>query len=159
MNKLTYLVIHCTATPAGRWVSPDDIIRWHTSPSPEGRGWDRVGYSDLILLNGNIHDFVTENDNEIVESWEMTYGVKGINRISRHICYVGGIDKNTFIPRDTRTLPQTIAMENLVLNIVSKYPKIKVAGHYQFARKACPSFDVPEWCKSIKLSSQNIYTL
>ena len=36
MAKLFYLVIHCTATPAGREVSAEEIRRWHTAPPNEG---------------------------------------------------------------------------------------------------------------------------
>lgn len=157
MGKLTYLVIHCTATPNGRWVSPEDIIKWHTAKPPRGRGWDRVGYSDLILLDGKVHDFVVENEDENVDSWELTYGVAGINSISRHICYVGGLDDKTFVPKDTRTIQQRIAMEDVVNKIIKLHPNIKVAAHYNFARKACPSFDVVDWCKQIKLHPKNIY--
>lgn len=157
MAKLTYLVIHCTATPKGRWVSPTDIIKWHTAPKPVGRGWDRVGYSKLILLDGKIHNFINENDNDLVENWELTYGVAGINSISRHICYVGGLDGKLFTPKDTRTVEQMIAMEDIVTGLIEKHPEIKVAGHYQFARKACPCFDVVDWCKQIKLHPKNIY--
>ena len=40
--RLRYLVIHCTATPAGMDVTADMIRRWHTSPvSKGGRGWTR----------------------------------------------------------------------------------------------------------------------
>lgn len=47
MAKLFYLVIHCTATPAGREVSAEEIRRWHTaSPNEGGRGWKQVGYTD-----------------------------------------------------------------------------------------------------------------
>ena len=31
-NKLQYLVIHCTDTPAGREVTSDEIRHWHTDP-------------------------------------------------------------------------------------------------------------------------------
>jgi len=157
MGKLQYLVIHCTATPKGRWVSPDDIIQWHTAKPPKGRGWDRVGYSKLFMPNGKIHSFVEENEDEFVQSWELTYGVAGINSVSRHICYVGGLDEKTFLPKDTRTVEQRISMENYIENILPIHPNIKVAGHYQFARKACPCFDVVDWCKQIKLHPKNIY--
>lgn len=157
MAKLTYLVIHCTATPRNRWITPQNIIEWHMSGPPKGRGWDRVGYSKLILLNGVVHSFVKENDNDIVESWELTYGVAGINSKSRHICYVGGLNEQTFKPEDTRTLEQRVAMEALVVSMINKHPDIKIAGHSSFANKACPCFNVPLWLKSIKVPIKNIY--
>jgi N-acetylmuramoyl-L-alanine amidase len=44
-NKLNYLVLHCTATPEGRPVTKEDIIRWHTNPVHlGGRGPCRAGW-------------------------------------------------------------------------------------------------------------------
>lgn len=151
-KKLKYLVWHCTATPEGRFVGPDDIIRWHKAKPPQGRGWDRVGYSKLVMLDGTIHSFVDENDDDVVDPWEMTYGVAGINSISRHYCYVGGLDKDIFQPKDTRTQEQLISMRHLTKVFLLKYlhTEVEVKGHYHFAKKACPCFDVDEWLKKEK---------
>jgi len=150
-NKIEYLVIHCTATQEGRAVTKHDIEEWHL----RGRGWDRVGYSDMIHLNGVIENLTPYNDNDLVESHEITWGATGINSISRHVVYVGGIDKK-LKPKDTRTGEQLAAMERYVKQVLKKYPSIKIAGHNQFAAKACPSFDVPKWGKSIGISDKNI---
>ncbi|MBS4034396.1 MAG: N-acetylmuramoyl-L-alanine amidase [Ignavibacterium sp.] len=151
-KKLKYLVWHCTATPEGRFVGPDDIIRWHKAKPPQGRGWDRVGYSKLVMLDGTIHSFVDENGDDIVDPWEVTYGVAGINSISRHYCYVGGLDKDTFQPKDTRTPEQLISMRFLTKVFLLKYLHldVEVKGHYHFAKKACPCFDVEDWLKKEK---------
>lgn len=158
MGKLTYLVLHCTATPEHRHVTSDEIRRWHTAPAPKGRGWKQVGYSEMIHLNGEIETLVKYDDNDIVESNELTNGALGINSISRHIVYVGGIDKDDYKPKDTRTPEQLESMKNFVLDFVSKHPGIKVAGHYHFAQKACPSFNVEQWLKSIGVEEKNIYS-
>ena len=156
-KKLKFLVIHCTATQEGMPVTPTMIKAWHTLPQPRGRGWDRVGYSKLILLNGVVHSFVDENEDEFVDSWEITYGVSGINSVSRHICYVGGLD-NKLNPKDTRTPLQTLSLTELVKIHIQKFPEIRVAGHYHFAAKACPCFNVEEWLRSIGIPEKNIYT-
>jgi N-acetyl-anhydromuramyl-L-alanine amidase AmpD len=109
----------------------------------------------MIHLNGVIENLTPYNDNDLVESHEITWGATGINSISRHIVYVGGIDKK-LKPKDTRTGEQLAAMERYVKQVLKKYPSIKIAGHNQFAAKACPSFDVPKWCKSIGISDKNI---
>ena len=31
------------------------------------------------------------------------------------------------------------------------YPNAEIAGHNEFARKACPSFDVKEWLETVKI--------
>lgn len=182
MPKLTYLIIHCTATPEGREVLPRDIWDWHTNPVelsdgrlkfngeiyksdnelPEevrgkrGRGWRVPGYSDMILANGALHNLRPYDDDDVVDPWEITNGVAGINDISRHVVYVGGCDKKN-TPRDTRTQAQRETLALYVKRHVSRYPSIKVAGHNQFANKACPSFDVPAWLRSIGCPEQNIH--
>ncbi len=157
MAKLEYLVIHCTATPEGREVTSEEINRWHTNPkSKGGRGWSRVGYSELIHLDGTIETLIDYDDNNFVEPWEISNGARGINSKSRHIVYAGGTDKNGK-PKDTRTKAQKEALEMYVKAHTTIQTQWKVAGHNQFAAKACPSFDTVKWCKSIGLQDKNIY--
>lgn len=155
--KLTYLVIHTTATPEGRVVTPGDIKRWHTSPPPQGRSWKQVGYSDMITIEGELINLVPYNEDDNVDKWEITNGVAGINSISRHVVYVGGCDEN-MKPKDTRTNEQLKTLSEYVWNTIEKHPDILVAGHNQFtAAKACPSFDVPTWLLEIGVDEDNIY--
>lgn len=157
MSKLKHLVIHCTATPEGREVTSDEIRRWHTSPvSKGGRGWKQVGYSEMIHLDGTIEELVPYNDDNNVDSWEITNGASGINSISRHIVYVGGTDKNGKA-KDTRTQAQKDALEMYVKAHTTLQPQWTIAGHYHFASKACPSFDVEKWLKSINIQDKNIF--
>ena len=155
--KLKYLVIHCTATPSGMKVTPEDIRYWHLAPPPHGRGWRQVGYSDMILLDGTLVNLVPYNDDDNVDRWEITNGVAGINSQSRHVVYVGGTDKQ-LKAKDTRTPEQLQTLSDYVRRTILKHPDIKVAGHNQFAAKACPSFSVPLWLSSIGVMPKNIYT-
>jgi N-acetylmuramoyl-L-alanine amidase len=155
-QRVKYLVIHCTATPKGRPVSSADIRRWHTDPVAKGgRGWKRVGYRAMIHLDGTIEQLVANNDDGIVDSWEVTNGASGINSVSEHIVYVGGGTDSR--GEDTRTPGQLKSLESEVKRVIKRSPKIKVAGHNQFAAKSCPSFDVPAWLRSIGVSEDNIY--
>lgn len=154
--KLQLLIIHCTATPEGREITSDKIREWHLSPPPVGRGWKQVGYSDMVHLDGKLENLVTYNEDENVDSWEITNGASGKNSISRHIVYVGGIDKMSN-PKDTRTEAQKDTMEVYVKNFLMAHPKCKVAGHYHFASKACPSFVVEEWLREIGVEKKNIH--
>ena len=152
MAQLKYLVIHCTATPEGRDVTPDDIRRWHTSPvSAGGRGWKQVGYTDLIRLDGTVERLVNNNEDANVDPWEVTNGAKGYNSISRHIVYAGGCDKSNK-PKDTRTSAQEKALRAYVLDFHRRFPNIRIIGHNEIAAKACPSFDVQKWLKSIGIN-------
>jgi len=163
------LIIHCTATPKGRHVDADDIIRWHTSSKEMGgRGWSRVGYSDMIYLDGELINLTPFNQDSKVDNWEMTWGAKGMNAVSRHVVYVGGLeydyetpldddDQPGYMAADTRTEAQLHAMEIYVKYMILRHPHIKVAGHNQFAAKACPSFNVPKWLRSIGIPEKNIH--
>lgn len=150
MAKLQLLVIHCTATPPGREVSADDIRRWHTAPpSKGGRGWKQVGYTDMIHLDGTVERLVANNEDDTVDSWEITNGAKGYNSTARHIVYVGGVDRDGKTPKDTRTPAQLRALEAYVKDFHRRFPDVRIVGHNELAAKACPSFDVRQWIKTI----------
>lgn len=150
-------MIHCTATMGGKSITSAQIRDWHTQPINQGgRGWKQVGYTDMFHINGGVERLVENNEDGVVDPWEITNGVSGMNGVCRHVVYVGGIDEKGK-PCDTRTPSQREAMKRYVLAFVRKHPTIKVAGHNQFAAKACPSFDVPAWLKSIGVSETNIH--
>lgn len=154
-KTVEYLIIHCTASREGFDITGEDIRRCHLAPPPTGRGWKQVGYTDLIHLNGTIERLVPNNDDAFVDGWEITNGATGMNSTSRHIVYAGGCDSHGN-PKDTRTPAQRMALKNFVLNIIKKVPDIKIAGHNQFAAKACPSFSVPLWLREIGVPAKNI---
>lgn len=153
-KKLKYLVIHCTATPAGREVSSEELRHWHTDPvSKGGRGWKQVGYTDLIHLDGSVERLVENNEDAQVDPWEVTNGAKGWNGVSRHICYVGGLTRDKKEARDTRTETQREAMTQYVRAFHRRHPEVRIVGHRELnASKACPSFDVQQWLKEIGIN-------
>ena len=157
MSKpMKYLVIHCTATKAGREVSSDEIRHWHTDPVCKGgRGWKQVGYTDMIHLDGRVERLVRNNEDANVDPWEITNGASGYNAISRHIVYVGGVDANDVNKaKDTRTPAQKEALKRYVRDFHMRFPQVKIIGHNQLASKACPSFDVPKWLKEIGINQK-----
>ncbi len=157
MSKpMKYLVIHCTATKAGREVSSDEIRRWHTDPVCKGgRGWKQVGYTDMIHLDGRVERLVRNNEDANVDPWEITNGASGYNAISRHIVYVGGVDANDVNKaKDTRTPAQKEALKRYVRDFHMRFPQVKIIGHNQLASKACPSFDVPKWLNEIGINQK-----
>ena len=147
---MQYLVIHCTATPEGREVSAAEIRRWHTAPvSQGGRGWKQVGYTDMVHLDGRVERLVTNNEDAQVDTWEVTNGAADYNNVSRHIVYVGGCDK-AGKPKDTRTEAQREALKRYGEDFHARFPQVKIVGHHELnPGKACPSFDVPTWLRSI----------
>lgn len=154
MGKLAYLVIHCTATPSGREVTAEQILEWHTAPAPKGRGWKQVGYTDLFHLDGKIERLVKNNEDAVVDGWEITNGATGYNSSSRHIVYVGGVLKDGKTPSDTRTTAQLVSLEKYVQDFHKRFPAVKIIGHNEIAKKACPSFDVQVWLESIGIKQK-----
>lgn len=136
MRKINKIIIHCSATPEGKDFTVETIRDWHV----KGRGWRDIGYHFVIYRDGTVH-----KGRPVEQSGAHT---KGQNLNSIGICYIGGITadgKKT--PKDTRTEAQRKAMKELVLQLLKQYPNSTVHGHYEYAAKACPCFDVAAWLK------------
>lgn len=127
-RRITEIIIHCSATPAGRDVRSADIRRWHTSE----RGFADIGYHFVVCLDGTI-----EAGRPLQQPGAHCIGH---NRHSIGICYAGGTDNNGN-PADTRTAPQKRAMTALIAAITTRLCGTAVRGHRDFAPKACPCFD------------------
>ena len=135
MPPITKIIIHCSATPEGKHFTVEDIRRWHTLPVAKGgRGWKDIGYHYVVYLDGSIHPGRPEG--------LIGAHCAGHNADSIGVCYIGGVGVDGKSPKDTRTPAQKAALRQLVATLKSKYPGAKVFGHRDFARKACPSFDV-----------------
>lgn len=158
MGKLKYLVIHCTATPEGRDISKKDIEKWHLVE----RGWSRVGYSDMIHINGDLENLIEFDQDDNVDSWEISNGARGFNGISRHVVYIGGARRTKpswsryYPPKDTRTDAQKQTLLTYVQFMILRHPEIKVIGHNEISNKACPSFDVSKWLRDNCINEKNI---
>lgn len=132
MRQITKIIVHCTATPEGRMVTANDIDRWHRNS-----GWNCIGYHYVVGLTGHV-----EGGRSIERAGAHC---QGHNADSIGIVYVGGLDKDTFMPKDTRTRQQIITLRILIRSLLREYPTITgVYGHRDFARKACPCFDAQE---------------
>lgn len=157
MRKLKFLVIHCTDTPPGRKVTGNDIRRWHTDPKPKGRGWSRVGYSDLIHLDGTIENLHEFDHDEYVDLDEITNGAYGFNGVSRHICYVGGSSSNSK-SFDSRTREQKDTILTYCKHMIHRHPDIRIAGHNDLSNKGCPSFNVKRFLEANGIPKKNIFS-
>jgi hypothetical protein len=153
MEKLQFLIIHCTATPEKMPVSPRLIEKWHL----EERGWSQVGYRRLIMRDGKIYDWTNDNGDQWVQSNEITNGAFGYNRISQHWALAGGFDAK---PRDIFTKhftdEQFHVLNRKIKEFINIHPDIKIIGHNQVSEKACPGFWVPSFLKLIQVPEKNI---
>ena len=130
MRKINLIVVHCTATPEGRDVTVADIDKMHRA-----KGWKSIGYHYVIYRDGSVHQGRPVS--------EVGAHVYGHNANSIGICYVGGHSMDGR-QKDTRTPLQRQALRQLVAQLQTQFPGIKLYGHYHFAAKACPCFKVPE---------------
>lgn len=129
-RQIKYLVVHCSATPEGRNHTAKDIDLWHRQ-----RGFDGIGYNYIIRLDGTVEEGRDVN--------KIPSHVKDYNKESIGICYIGGIDKNTLQPKDTRTPAQKEALKKLLIELKKMYPQAEILGHRDFPNvaKACPCFN------------------
>lgn len=133
----SFIVIHCAATRPSQDVGAADIRKWH-----KAKGWADIGYHWVIRRNGKIEAGRAEN---LVGAHEPTR-----NRNSVGICLVGGVSEKDFTKAENNYTPeQWAALEKLVGQVLTRYPKAKVMGHRDCpgVRKACPSFDAIAWAK------------
>jgi len=147
MSRVELIVLHCTDTPQSMRVTKNMLENWGRE-----RGWRRqlLGYKGLVHQTGELEVLVPDNGDEFIDPWEITNGARGYNHKAWHYAYAGGKGG------DTRTIAQVNTMAELCTTLAGKYNWLKIAGHDQLSSKACPSFDVPSWLRSIGLT-QHIY--
>lgn len=128
MRTINEIIVHCTATRAGRAVTVDEIRTWHRAS-----GFKDIGYHYVIYLDGSVHA-----GRPVAQAGAHC---RHHNAHSLGVCYVGGLDVNGN-PCDTRTPAQKTALRSLIGELLSRYAGAAVHGHREYAAKACPCFDV-----------------
>lgn len=127
-RRIDLIVVHCTATPAGRDVSAAEIRRGHVRE----RGFSDIGYHYVVRIDGAI-----ESGRRLDRAGAHC---EGRNAHSIGVCYVGGVDSGGR-PSDTRTEAQKKSLMALLVALRKAFPRAKIRGHRDFANKACPCFD------------------
>ena len=126
------IIIHCTATKPDQDVDDETVKRWHLD-----RGWDDIGYHNLIRRDGSIQ-YGRAYD-------EQGAHVRGYNAESLGVCLVGGLDPSGAHVANY-TPAQWAALDRLVAWLQIMWPYSAVQGHNQLdSGKSCPCFPVPEW--------------
>lgn len=141
-NKIDAIVIHCSASRAGVDLRAADIDKMHKE-----RGFTGIGYHFVVDLDGRV-----EIGRPLPQDGAHcnTAGLSGqsYNKHSIGICYIGGLDRDGN-PKDTRTVAQKVALDDLVHELIHKYPIKEVIGH----RDASPDknrdgkIECNEWIK------------
>ena len=128
------IVIHCAATENFVDYTAEDVHSWHKQ-----RGWDGIGYHYVIRLDGTV-------ENGRPEYWQGAH-VSGYNKNTIGIMLVGN---------DAFTDAQIDSLEELVRELLSRYPDADVSGHNEHDDgKTCPNFNASEWWESTKKKVSN----
>jgi len=141
-HPVRQIVIHCAATQP-LWMSGSslaakvaEIRRWHV----QGRGWRDIGYHWIIDRDGKLATGRAEED--------IGAGVEGHNQGVIHICLLGGHGAAATDRFDRHfTRAQDIALRDLISGVSIRTRIDRVSGHNEWAAKACPGFNVPNWLR------------
>lgn len=135
LGPVKFLTIHCAATPEGRHVTAEQITSWDKAK------FGQTSYHWVVELDGKRVRTLRDD--------QRGAHVGKANTGNIGICYVGGMDKNMRLPKDTRTEEQKKSLLTLIRTYKERYPGITIRGHRDWpgTRKACPSFDVTAWLK------------
>lgn len=114
-RKINELIIHCTATKAGKQYTIEDIKKDHQS-----RGFVTIGYHYVIYEDGSIHE------GRDVRSVGAHCSNHNLNSIG--IAYIGGLNKNGKA-KDTRTPEQKESLLLLLTALKELYPNAVILGH------------------------------
>lgn len=117
------IILHCSATPNGRYHNAEDIHRWHLE-----NGWDGIGYHYVITPKGELQAGRPE--------YWMGSHARGNNAGSIGICLIG---------TDEFNIDQWSVLKKLLTKLSGKYIDAKIIGHNEISNKTCPGFDVQEW--------------
>lgn len=149
MRTINELVIHCAATVPDWMIDRQiedqvrEIDRWHRNrPDP----FRKFGYHGFQNRKG---EWMMHNGS----SWgprsfsETGAHVRGRNRTTIGICIAGGHGgANTDRFSENFTTEQNLSLQDKVVEILDEFPTItRLSGHYEYAAKACPCFNVMEW--------------
>ena len=129
MRTITLIILHCSATREGQSFDFEQCRTDHISH----RGFSDIGYHFYITRDGVVHN---GRPLERIGAHCLHH-----NRYSVGVCYEGGLDREGH-PRDTRTVPQKIALEALLRELKRMVPRALLVGHRDLdPRKDCPCFD------------------
>ena len=136
MADIHTIAVHYSATYPDQNITRDDIDKMHRQ-----RGFRMIGYNWFIRRDGTLE--------EGREEGTMTAGISGHNSGVVHICFAGGLERETGnnVGVWNPTAAQEAAMIKLIHGVQSRWPNAKrVIGHRDVAATECPGRDdVAQW--------------
>lgn len=136
------IVLHCSDTrpdwmaSAGLAAQVAEIRRWHV----QDRGWKDIGYHWIIGRDGKVLSGRSETT--------IGAGVEGHNSGVIHAVLIGGHQSSENDRFDQHFTPAQNITVRQVIQGISMRTQIKlIAGHNDYAAKACPGFRVSTWLK------------
>ena len=139
LKDINEFILHCSANGPNSQIGAYEIRKYHMLPESQGgRGWEDIGYH-----------FVIKRDGTVEPGRKLEYQgahCTGHNRLSIGICLVGGVDKSGR-PEDNFTFLQFEALAMMLRELRKRWPQASIHGHCDYANKACPVFDVRQFCQ------------
>lgn len=132
-RNITRIVVHCTATPLGRYHTVFDIDEWHKK-----RGFDGIGYHYLVGVSGEV------TQGRSIHS--KGAHAKGYNKNSLAIVLAGGTNDKLIATEKAFTADQFLFLESFLKELQIMYPNAEIVGHRELpgVNKACPCFEVKD---------------
>lgn len=144
MRPINEIIVHCTATRPDWWDGKKtsekvaEIKRWHV----QDRGWKDIGYHYLIDRDGTVAKGRPIDQIGAHVSGHNT-GSIGISLFGGH----GSAETDMF--HEHFTPAQEAALRKLLADLRKQFGIVKITGHNQYAAKACPGFNVPDWFRAV----------
>lgn len=131
MREIKYIVVHCTA--GSQLQTVEGLMDYFTRV----KKWKHPGYHYVVTAEGKVV--------QLLDIAKVSNGVRGYNRESINVAWMGGIDKYGRSV-DNRTDDQRLSLKGLVKMLMERFPGAKLMGHRDFpgVAKDCPCFEVRE---------------
>jgi hypothetical protein len=143
MRPITGIIIHCAATPNGRWHDVRDIDEWHKARGFHRQDEFRKKFNPEFVAIG--YHFVIYNNGAVATGRhldEIGAHAKGFNSRSIGICLIG---------TDKFSIAQWENLRGNIEGLLARYPAAKrIIGHRDLpdVHKECPGFSVADWLKN-----------
>ncbi len=168
LSQIDSLVIHCSASPNGRWTTVEDIDRWH-GPDREARGlrpfvrsgspWhmphlQHIGYHFVIYTNGGL-----SCGRGLTETGAHALAKRQPRGSDAYYRYNHNAIATCLIGTDQFSAQQWEMLALHVRSFMRRFPGLEIIGHRDIDDgKRCPCFDVSEWMANDMVpSSENIF--